>query len=202
MKIQLMDAVLAPIDLYTVASVWADEKISDNAAEHSLCSITSSRINENTNKQDTEKIEKLTKQLQDADMQLDDYKHDLNNLTNEMEHANKEREAYKNHCRILLKKIDRIKKATKGTAVSYIGDTKTECDNLFKCWEDEIRARNTADRKYNKLLHTIEGLTKRYTDESEAIQCNSDVESRDKGLVLQNILTVLRYLKNKANNQQ
>ena len=195
MKIQLMDAVLAPIDLCTVTSVWTDENINNDTT----CRWYALPQQSDTK---TDMVEKLTKELQDADMQLDDYKHDLNNLTNEMEHANKEREAYKNHCRILLKKIDRIKKATKGTAVSFIGDTKTECDNLFKCWEDETRARNTVDRKYSKLLHTIEGLINRYTDENEAIQFKSDTESRDKSLVLQNILTVLRYLKNKANNQK
>ena len=195
MKIQLADAILEPNNLCTVTSCWLSD---DNSGYTAYPWYALPR--QVDTKADT--IEKLTKEFQDANMQLDDYKHDLNNIANEMEHANKEREIYKNHCRILLKKIDRIKKATKGTAVSYIGDTKTECDNLFKCWEDETRARNTVDRKYNKLLHTIEGLTKRYTDESEAIQCNSDVESRDKGLVLQNILTVLRYLKNKADNQK
>ena len=172
-----MDAVLAPIDLCTVTSVWTDENINN----------------------DTEKIEKLTKQLQDADMQLDDYKHDLNNLTNEIEHANKEREAYKNHCRILLKKIDRIKKATKGTAVSFIGDTKTECDNLFKCWEDETRARSTADRKYSKLLHTIDNLIDKYTTELDSTMFKSDVQSKERYTVLNNILLVLNHLKNETN---
>lgn len=195
MKIQLADAILEPNNLCTVTSCWLSD---DNSGYTAYPWYALPR--QVDTKADT--IEKLTKELQDANMQLDDYKHDLNNIANEMEHANKEREIYKNHCRILLKKIDRIKKATKGTAVSFIGDTKTECDNLFKCWEDETRARNTADRKYSKLLHTIEGLIKRYTDENEAIQVKSDTESRDKGLVLQNILTVLRYLKNKANNQQ
>ena len=195
MKLQLADAVLASNNLCTVTSCWPSE----NNINYTTCRWYALPQQSDTK---TDMVEKLTKELQDADMQLDDYKHDLNNLTNEMEHANKEREAYKNHCRILLKKIDRIKKATKGTAVSFIGDTKTECDNLFKCWEDETRARNTVDRKYSKLLHTIEGLIKRQTDENEAIQFKSDTESRDKSLVLQNILTVLRYLKNKANNQK